>query len=190
MAFSITFGQHVGWESVVRQQLENSSRGAQMTPDQREQAIATGAKIAPFFGYLTAVFIPLGYLLIAAVLLGITAMMSAGLKFKQVYAIVCHAGLPSIIFSVLGIIVMFLKNPADFNIQNPLAFNVGAFLDPNGSKKLYTLATSLDLFSFWMIFLIATGLKAAAGKRLSFTSALIAVIVPWAIFVGIKALLA
>jgi hypothetical protein len=190
MAFSITFGKHVGFESVVRQQLENSSRGAQMTPDQREQAVATGAKIAPFFGYATVVFIPVGYLIVAGVLLGMTAMMSAGLKFNQVYAIVCHASLPSVIFSVLGIVVMFLKNPADFNIQNPLAFNVGAFLDPNGSKKLYTLATSLDLFSFWMIFLMATGLKAAAGKRLSFSGALIAVLVPWAIFVAIKALLA
>ena len=97
-----------------------------MTPDQREQAVATGAKIAPFFSYATVVFIPVGYLIVAGVLLGMTAMMSAGLKYKQVYAIVCYARLPSVIFSVLGIIVMFLKNPADFNIQNPLAFNVGS----------------------------------------------------------------
>jgi hypothetical protein len=190
MGFTIAYGQHVGWESVVRQNFENSSRAAQMTPDQKEQAIATGARIAPIFGYMTAVFIPVGYLIMSGVLLGITAMMSAGLKFKQVFAVICHSGLPSVVFAILGTVVMFLKRPADFNIQNPLVFNLGAMMDPSGSKKLYTLATSMDLFSFWMIFLIATGLSAAAGKRLSFGGALTAVVIPWAVFVLIKSALA
>jgi hypothetical protein len=48
---------------------------------------------------------------------------------------------------------------------------------------LYTLAMSLDLFTIWVILLTATGLKAAAGKRLSFGGALFAVVLPWAILV-------
>jgi Yip1 domain len=190
LAFMIIFTQHIGWENVVRQQLENSPRTAQMTPDQRELAITQGAKFAPFIGYLTVILVPLGYLLVAAILLGLTAMMSGGLKFNQIFAVVCYSGLPSIVFSILATAVMFLKSPTEFNIQNPLVFNVGAFMDPSGSKKLWTLGTSLDLFSFWMIFLIATGLKAAAGKRLSFGQALFAVILPWAVYVGIKSAIA
>jgi hypothetical protein len=57
-------------------------------------------------------------------------------------------------------------------------------MDPNsGSKFMYTLATSLDLFTIWTILLLATGLKAAAGKKLSFTGALVAVVTPWAVVV-------
>jgi hypothetical protein len=89
---------------------------------------------------------------------------------------------------ILTIVVMFLKNPDEFNIQNPLAFNPAAFLDPlQTSKFVYSLASSLDLFSFWAIGLIAIGLKAAAGKRLSFGGALFAVLLPWALFVFVKA---
>jgi len=80
--------------------------------------------------------------------------------------------------------VLFLKNPDEVNVQNALAFNPGAFMDPaTSSKFLYSLATSLDLFSFWTILLMATGLKAAAGKKLSFGGALFAVVFPWAVYV-------
>jgi hypothetical protein len=121
---------------------------------------------------------------VAAVLLGITAIMSAGLRFKQVFAVVAWGGLPRVISSILAVVVVFLKNPDEFNIRNPLAFNVGAFMDPNGSSKfMYALATSIDLFSIWTILLLATGLKAAAGKKLSFTGALVAVVTPWALLV-------
>ena len=83
---------------------------------------------------------------------------------------------------------MFLKSPDEFNLINPLAFNPAAFMDPiNSSKFLYTLAMSLDLFTIWGILLTAIGLKAAAGKRLSFGGALFAVVLPWAILVLIGA---
>src|ERR1035438_309477 len=60
-------------------------------------------------------------------------------------------------------------------INNPLAFNPGALMDP--------LASSFELFSFWTILLPATGLKAAAGKKLSFGGALFSVLLPWAVVV-------
>jgi len=46
------------------------------------------------------------------------------------------------------------------------------------------------VFSFWMIFLIATGLKGAAGKKLSYGGALLAVILPWGVYVLCKSALA
>jgi hypothetical protein len=191
ITFTTVLGQHIGWDHIVRQQVENSSRAAQLSAEQREQQIAVGARMAPIFGFSTVIIIPLSYVIMSGILLAMTAMMSGGLKFKQVFAVVCHSGLPGVLFAILGIVVMFLKKPEDFNINNPLMFNAGAFMDPqSASKFVYSLATSMDLFSFWMIFLIATGLKASAGKRLSFGGALTAVVVPWAIYVFCKSALA
>ena len=48
----------------------------------------------------------------------------------------------------------------------------------------------LYLFVFWIIFLIATGLKAAGGRKLSFGGALFAVILPWGVYVLAKSALA
>jgi len=192
LAVTITFSQHVGWDRFIRQQFETSSRAAQMSAEQREAAIAMQAKFTPAFSLVGIIVgIPIYYTVAAAVLLGVMAIMSAKVKFKQVFAVMAYAGIIGVVSSALTIIVMFIKNPDQFNLQNPLAFNPGAFMDPTTSSKfVYSLASSLDLFSIWSIILIAIGLKAAAGKSVSFGGALTAVIIPWAIFVLGKSALA
>ena len=193
MAYTALIGHRVGWERVVRQQVESSSRAANLPAEQREQQIQVGARIASIIGYIGPVLGAfIGALLVAGVLTGVAAgIMSAGVKFKQVFAIVVYASLTVVVTNILSIVVLFLKNPDDFDVRNPLMFNPGAFMDPlNSSKFLYSLASSLDLLVFWNIFLLATGLKAAAGKKLSFGGALFAVILPWAIYVFGKAALA
>src|SRR5208283_3901280 len=167
VAFYFTYGQHVGWERFVRHQMETNARMQQqmdrIPAEKRDVAIAMQVKfmgIGYYFG--TIVMVPLMYVISAAIVLGIASgLMSAGVKFKQVFAIVCYAGLPTILKEALATVVMFLKNPDEFNLMNPLAFNPAAFMDPiNSSKFLYTLAMSFDLFTVWIILLTATGLKA------------------------------
>ena len=110
--------------------------------------------------------------------------MSAQLRLKQVFAIICYSGMPGLIMVLLAIAVMFMKPPDDFNLQNPLVFNPGAFMDPlTSSKFVYSLASSLDLFRLWQLVLIAIGLKAAAGKTLSTGGAMTAVFLPWVIWI-------
>jgi len=192
---SITFliGQHVGWERIVRHQVESSSRAQQLSAEQKEQQIQMGVKMAPVFGYAApVVFAPLYFLLAAGIFTGLVAgVMSAPVKFKQVFAVVTWASLPNLIAAVLTGVVFFLKNPDDIDPQNALMFNLGAYMDPQHSSKfLVSAASSLDLFSFWIMFLMATGLKAAAGKKLSFGGALVVVVLPWAAYVLVKSALA
>ncbi len=190
VAYYFVYGQHVGWERFLRHQMETNARVQQamerIPAEKRDATIAMQAKITGIAYYFAAiVMVPLMYVISAAIILGIASgMMSAGVKFKQVFAIVCYAGLPMIVKHALAIVVMFLKSPDEFNLINPLAFNPAAFMDPiNSSKFLYTLAMSFDLFTIWIILLTATGLKAAAGKRLSSGGALFAVVLPWAVLV-------
>ena len=187
------YGQHVGWERLIRHQIETSSRTQQLSPEQKEQAIATQSRIAPLFGYVgTVIGIPLYCLLAAGIFTGLVAgVMSAPVRFKQVFAVVTYASLPNVVAALLTGVVILLKNPDDFDLQNPLMFNAGAFMDPEHSSKfLHSVATSIDLFSFWVILLMATGVKAAAGKKLSFGGALFVVVLPWAVYVLGKSALA
>jgi hypothetical protein len=187
LGFYYLYGQHVGWERFIQHQAQTSpkaaERMAQMTPAAREMQVKFMG-IGYYAG--TIIVMPIFYLITAAILLGIASgIMGAGLKLKQVFAIVCYAGLPAILKWILAMVVMFLKNPDDFNLMNPLIFNPAAFMDPlTSSKFVYTIASSIDLFAIWGMLLTAVGLSAAAGKKkLSFGSALIAVVVPWAVFV-------
>ena len=191
IVFSYLLGQHVGWSRIVEQQMEPAL--AKMSPEQRaaaEQRIPVQVKFAPVAGYAFATIGPILTGLIAAGVLTLIVggILSAGVKFKQVLAIYFYSAMPSILWTVLAIIVMFLKPPGDFVLRNPLAFNLGAFLDPlTSSKFLYSVATALDLFTFWRIILIAIGLRVAASKKLSMGGALFSVILPWAILVLIGA---
>jgi len=193
IVYSVTLSQHIGFDRLMRHQFENNQRMQQMSPEQREQAVGMATKFAQVAAYVGPVIgVPIYYLILSALLLGIAGgIMSAGVKFKQVFAIVAYAGLPGVIFSILAIAVVFLKNPDDFNMENPLAFNPAAFMDPlTSSKFVYAIASSIDLFAIWTLLLTATGLKAAAGKKLSFGGALFCVFLPWVIFTLIKASLA
>jgi len=185
MCVTFLYSQRGGWRVMIEQQIANSSRQPQGTPEQQQQGIEMGVKIASIVGYVVPLIVPVMFLIIAGVLTGIVAgILSAPVRFSQAFAIVCYANLPGIIRAILTIAVMQTKNIAEFDLKNPLMFNPGYFMDPKtGSKFLYSLASSLDLFSLWIMILIAIGLKAAAGKKLSFGGAFFAVALPWAVWV-------
>jgi len=187
--FFTVFGQHVTWQRFFQHQMDTNpkaaERMAQLAPEQRARTMEMQVKFAGIGADVAIVFFTMVSLLISAgIALLIVNAMGAALKYKQIFCIMAYATLPLIIKHALAIVVMFLKNPDDFNLINPLAFNPAAFMDPvNGSKFLYTLGAAVDLFAIWTLLLDATGLKAAAGKRLSFGGALFAVATPTALFV-------
>jgi len=181
------YSARVGWERVVRQQIEQSSRAESMTPQQREQAIAAGARVAQVLGYGGTVVGSVFYLLVtAAVLLFIVnSLLGSEVKFGSMMGIVSYASLPQIVSAVLATLVMYLKPPDDFDLRNPLAFNAGAFLASDATAWMKALAGSFDLFSFWIMALIAVGISAAA-PRIKFGKAFGAVLFPWALYVALK----
>jgi len=196
IAYYTTFGQHVTWERFQQHQEDTSpkvrERMEQIPAEKRADARATTIKFMGIgYDVGVAVFTPIVLVISSALVLAFASMMSAGVRFKQVWAVEVWATVPIIIKHALAIVVMFLKSPDDFNLINPLAFNPAAFMDPvTSSKFLYTIAMSVDVFTIWTLLLAATGLKAAAGKRLSFAGALVAVVVPFALFVLLSASIA
>ncbi|HUP02789.1 MAG TPA: YIP1 family protein, partial [Bryobacteraceae bacterium] len=186
------------WDAYIQQQVDSSARAQQqmqnLSAEQRANAVAFQEKLMPVIFYFAVPFIGTSvfYLISSLVLLGIASgIMSAGVKFKQIFCIECYAGLVTVIKFALAIVVLFLKPPDQFNLQNPLAFNPAAFMDPKTTSKfLYTLGTGLDLFVIWVLILTVIGLKQAAGRKLSTGGAAAAVIAPYAILLFVGAALA
>jgi hypothetical protein len=195
IVFTFMLGQQVGWEQVMTQERNISPKVAErmeqqmanVPPEQRQRATDLQAKVITPARYYSQAILgpPIGSLIRSALIMLIAGvMMSAGLRFKQVFAVVCFAALPRIVESLLKTVVVVLKKQ-EINIFNPLAFNPGAFMDMATSPKfLYAILVSFDLFTIWTMVLMAVGLSAAAGrKRLSFGGALFAVAVPWLVLV-------
>ena len=94
----------------------------------------TIAKYGGLGGSLVGVTI--STLLIAAIMLGsLNLLGGAGLKFREAFSVTSYSFLPSAISSVLALVVMLLKNPEDFDLQNPLPANLGAFLSTQTTPK-------------------------------------------------------
>ena len=154
---------------------------AQMPPEQR----ATTAKWTRYVteGILIAsqVFVLIKSAIVALVLWGTINFVFGGkAKFGGIFAVWFFANLPTILAALLGIVVLFVGGtPETFNIKNFAPTNVGAFLPVmETNKAVYSLATSLDVIDFWMMFLMGMGIAIVAGVKRS--SGYIAVFGWWA----------
>ena len=192
LVYLTSFARLVGFESLTRRQLETNPRTAQLPAEQRERAIQQGTRIATPMAYVGgALGVTVSTLVVAGVLLGCMNLVGgAKLRFRQAFSITCYSFLPSGLATILALVVMLLKDPADFDLQSPLPLNVGAFLDRGAvGGFLHSVAGSLDLFSLWVILLLALGFSTAA-KRMSYGKALALILLPWGIYVLLKSALA
>jgi Yip1 domain len=178
----------VGWRNFMDKQLSSNKSIEQMSPEQKKQAVDRGVKFAPIAGYVFGVIGPFGAaVIVAAVFLGIFNLFAGTmLQFKTSLGIVAYSWMPGFIGGLIGIVVIFLKPPEAVDLNNLVASNLGALVSGDSPKWLQALGTSLDIFTFWTMFLMALGFSAANPKKLPFGKALGFVLAAWAVFVAIK----
>jgi hypothetical protein len=187
LVYMLAFSSHVGWEGFMRQQIENNPRTQNLTADQREQALAMQLKYgAPIGTAMPVIAMPVVILVVAGVMMFVFSILLGGqVRYRQALGVSAHAYLPSIVGVAAAFLVMFVKDPSDFDLQNPAGFNIGFYLDPKSTPAwLVSLGNSIDVFSFWTILLLATGM--AAVTRKSWKTSLMGVLMPWALVVLIK----
>jgi hypothetical protein len=184
--FLNVFTSRVGWEQTIRQAMEQSPQIRDMPVQQREQTIRTMANIYKYVGYAGGLLGLVSVFVVSVVLLLVfDTILGSDIGLKRFMGVVAYAYLPMMIYTALSLVVLLLKNPEDFDLQNPLMFNVGAFLSQDSSAWLRRLGSSLDLFSFWVMTLLAIGIVAAARKKLTFGKAFAGVAFPWMLYVAL-----
>jgi hypothetical protein len=188
VAYLWDFSRVVGWANFMRQQLEQSPRTQNLSPEQMEQILQQQTQFGLIFGYIgAAVGMLITVVIISAVLLGIFKVVaSAELKFNQTMSIVAYSFAPGVLGTLLAILVMHLKDPEDFDLQNPLSFHAAAFLTKSETAAwLWALLSSIDLFVLWYIVLMAVGFSVFI-RKMTFGRALTLIVIPWGLFVLIK----
>lgn len=188
IAIVFAFTQRGGWQGFFQKQMADNSRVQQMTPQQRENLMEKQLKYGPIFAYVEGVVIPpVAALITAAVLLGIFNLSGATkTTFKVALGIVAFAWSPWMIHGLLSILIIFLKDPANIDLQNLVASNPGAFLPDGSAKWLASLLSSIDLFAIWTLILLAIGFSATNPKKLSFGKALALAGAGWLVFILLK----
>jgi hypothetical protein len=188
VTITFAFSERIGWERLVREQIEASPQTQELSAEQKEEIIEQQVGLAPVLGYVFgALAWPVIILVVAAVYLFVfNVLLGSELGFKQVFAVSSYSMLPQAVAGVLALVLVFIKDPADYDVQNPVASNVGAFLDPSTVPAwLVSLGNSIDVFTLWSLLLLATGLSVAAHK-ISWSKGFGWVVATWMIWLLVK----
>jgi hypothetical protein len=187
-AFTGIWLQKMEPREFMKTQLQESGQWDKIPAEQRENIIEQQAKFMPMFAWPSSIVGTALFLaVIAGVLLFIYRFFYAGeVGYKQALAITSWSFFAvSLVTTPLTGLVMALKGDWNLNPQEVLQANLGLLMDKaETAKPLWALLTSLDLVSFWIIFLLASGFAVAVRKKTG--SALWGVVVPWAVVVAIK----
>ena len=155
--------QRIDFVEVIRQQME---RQGSMSPQQIEQAL--NFYRGPI-GRAAMYALPLlvGIVIIAggAALYMLGAMLMGGkLSYKQALSVWVYSSFPpSVLATLIGVVVLFLKAPEDVDPTQSdgglVIANLGALLSADSSPVMRALLGSIDLLAFYGLFLAAVGLQ-------------------------------
>jgi hypothetical protein len=185
LAFTAVWMKNVDPRAYMRQQIEDSGRADKMPPEQLESIVEAQAKAFPIMAWVgPVVFLPLGLLAVGGIFLFVFRFLFGGtVTFGQSMAVLAWAFLAlGVITTPLTLAVLGLKDDWNLDPRTALQANASLFLDRASiPKPLYSLVESLDLFSFWTIFILAAGYGVANRKSTGW--ALWGVVGIWAVYV-------
>jgi hypothetical protein len=197
VASSYVLQSRMDHETYMRKALQMSPLTKKL-PEEQIKAIVERPQspVQRYIGFATApIAVLVVYVICAAVLLLVFVIMGGALNFKRSLAVtIWGMAPPGIVAMLLGIMFMFIKDPdsLEIDVSSNVVSNLGLLVSDKDHPALASLLSSIDLFSFWSIFLLSMGFSAAAEGKLPRNKALTGVIAVWAIYVlgkvGFKAI--
>jgi len=145
------------------------------------------AKYSPIV--LTPLTLYVVYVILAAIFLLAFMMTGAGISFRKSFTVAFWGmGPPAIVVTLLSILFIFVKNPADLDINpaNNVVSNLGPLVDSVTHPALHSLFASVDLFSLWTIILLSVGFAAMSEKKLTPGKAAVPIVALWGLWVLLK----
>lgn len=179
IAFTALLGSRMDYGPAIREQLEKRN-----VPQERWDAIVESqSKFAATFGYAIGALAPaIVVLIVAAVYLGAFKAFGWDLRFKQSLGVTSHAFLPSVLGTLLALPVAFQRDRIDpRGLGDLVRSNLGFLVSREEAPALYSLLSSIDVFSFWVMALLVLGFSASA--RVSRGRAAGIVVTLWALYV-------
>jgi hypothetical protein len=147
-------------DNIIDQQISAMERNGQAVSDQTIAGMETfiGTYLPPIYAVVVFVVGPLISAAIAGVVMWIfTALMGGTGTFRQVFAVMCHAGVVSTLSAVF-MAGMLLAGVEPQGVRPPSA-NLGAFVPMlDDTSFVYIFMRTIDLILLWWMFTLAVGL--------------------------------
>jgi len=171
--FVFALQKQVGWDTIaansIKQDPKAEERMSGQTEAQKEQVIKITTLSIQYGMYGTPLIILISAAILALIWWGTINFVFGGrATFGQIFAMWMYAGLPLQLLYILAIVTLFAGLDREaFNINNPVGTNIGFYLPAETSPWLMKLATSIDVFWLWSLFLAGIGLAIVAKVKKS-----------------------
>jgi hypothetical protein len=177
------FAHHVDFISAARTQMEAQGK---LSHEQIDQALKIPAAIATVAAYCAPIFSVIFFVAVAAILMLAYRMLGGEGEFRQYFSVTLYAWMPRFLQSmILTGILAFRAEPIGAELLPTLVrSNLGFLADPKTQAVLFSLLTSLDVFTIWGLVLMAIGF--AHVSRFSKTKSAGIVVSLWAFVTVIK----
>jgi len=161
LAFFLFFSTEVGQAAYVDQAVSNIESFGQTVSDEMYEGIRRQSDYARYIQPVTIfIFGPLVVALVAAILYGVFAVLGGEAAYKQVLAVVAHAGIVTTLQPLFTL-------PLNYQRQTmSSATNLAVFLPMlEEGSFLASLLGVVDLFYIWYAVVLAIGLAAVYRRR-------------------------
>ncbi|HEV7486764.1 MAG TPA: Yip1 family protein [Thermoanaerobaculia bacterium] len=183
MAAGVIMAPHIDFGAAARESMEQQKN---VSPEQIDKAVRISASVGKVFTYLAPVLSLIGLLVIAGVVLLAFRIFGGEGDFKQAFSVTCYASIPSIIKSVVTLIIIVAKGgiiPAQA-LATIVRSNLGFLVDYKANPMAFALLSSFDIFSIWFLALLIIGFSYVA--RVSKVKAAVTIISLWVIVLLLK----
>jgi hypothetical protein len=163
LVFVFAMQKQVGFEQMTKNEIAASPKATEridkLAPEARDNAIRMQSKISQYFTYGIPVLLLIYAVVIGAVLMGTFNFgLGTEVKFGTALAIVLYAWVPGILKSLLAAISLFAgADPEGFNVRNPVATNLGFFVNRIDHPVLHSMLSWVDIFAIWYVVLMGIG---------------------------------
>lgn len=162
-------------DNVLQTSPKQYDRVQAMKPEDRDKTMQAREKATMIGAYAFPINDIILLLLVSAALYAtFTFVANAKVSFKLVLAIVAYAGLPAALKFLLAIVTLFAGlSPDTFNINNPVATNLGALFNATDNPVLYAAGSFIDVFAIWTLVLTAIGFTCVSKTKLGMALAIV-----------------
>jgi Yip1 domain len=194
MASYLTYVQRIGYNEIIDAEISEARKA---NTDMTDEQAAQGAAIqkGPIVKTIRMASPLIGFAIVFAAGAGIyllgVSLMGGTISYKQALSVWVYSSLPPLILMVvLNLLLMFLNPPEGASeivqgAQRGLVHaNAGALVDGSAHPVLATALGSLDILSFYGLFLAALGLRKLG--RLKSGSAWTVVLLLWGVGVVVR----
>jgi hypothetical protein len=174
------------WDAVTSQQIDAiKAKNPNMSQQDIDRVTKMTQAAGKVMGWIGPILGVIWWLILAAVLLLAFRLMGGEGTFKQAFSTVLYAWIPMVINGIVMTIVVVARGTVDPTQMATVVKSNPAFLvDMKEHPVLFSLLSSFDIFTIWMIVLLIIG--CAAFSKTSRAKAASIVISLWAIFIIIK----